>query len=210
MTADDELLARLDVWAAELATPFPQNEVIAEAASAIRSLQTQLEAEHGNKKISQDNADHWRAQYLDEHKAREEAEAENRLIDVWCAEHGGKISWAKAVQIAAIVTKQSDAERDRLLHMGDEDGSCEMCGRNAIQLQQRAEAAESRLAEMERDARLLDFLEQGAEWHISTDYETGEITLQSVDGNINDREYNNRGKGDTIRAAIESAQGRQG
>lgn len=52
-----------------------------------------------------------------------------RLIDAWCEDKGRKIPWAKAVQIVAIVTGQSDAERDRLLKMGDEDGSCEMCGR---------------------------------------------------------------------------------
>jgi hypothetical protein len=53
----------------------------------------------------------------------------SRLIDAWVVDKGRKIPWAKAVQIVAIVTKQSDAERDRLLRMGDEDGSCEMCGR---------------------------------------------------------------------------------
>ena len=53
----------------------------------------------------------------------------SRLIDAWCADKGKQIPWAKAIQIIAIVTKQSDDERDRLLRMGDEDGSCEMCGR---------------------------------------------------------------------------------
>lgn len=53
-----------------------------------------------------------------------------RLIDAWCADKGRQIPWAKAIQIVAIVTKQSDEERDRLLRMGDEDGSCEMCGRS--------------------------------------------------------------------------------
>ena len=56
-------------------------------------------------------------------------ELASRLIDVWCAEHERKISWAKAVQIIAIVTGQPDEERDRLLRMGDNDGACEMCGR---------------------------------------------------------------------------------
>lgn len=55
----------------------------------------------------------------------------SRLIDVWCADMGRKIPWAKAVQITAIVNRMSDGERDRLLRLGDEDGSCEMCGRNA-------------------------------------------------------------------------------
>lgn len=59
----------------------------------------------------------------------------SRLIDAWCADKGKQIPWAKAVQITAIVTRQSDTERDRLLHMGDDDGSCEMCGRNAIALE---------------------------------------------------------------------------
>ena len=52
-----------------------------------------------------------------------------RLIDAWCNDKGRKIPWAKAVQIVAIVTKQPDEERDRLLRLGDEDGSCGMCGR---------------------------------------------------------------------------------
>lgn len=54
----------------------------------------------------------------------------SRLIDAWCADKGKQIPWAKAVQIIAIVTKQADAERDKLLKMGDEDGSCGMCGRS--------------------------------------------------------------------------------
>lgn len=56
----------------------------------------------------------------------------SRLIDVWCADKGKQIPWAKAVQIVAIVTKQPDDERDRLLRLGEEDGSCGMCGRPAI------------------------------------------------------------------------------
>lgn len=64
-------------------------------------------------------------------KAAKDALA-SQLIDVWCADKGGRqIPWAKAVQIVAIVTKQPDAERDRLLHMDDEDGSCDKCGRSA-------------------------------------------------------------------------------
>lgn len=58
------------------------------------------------------------------------SEIASKLIDAWVVDKGKKIPWAKAVQIVAIVTKQSDAERDRLLRMGDEDGSCEMCGRS--------------------------------------------------------------------------------
>lgn len=53
----------------------------------------------------------------------------SRLIDAWCADKGKQIPWAKAIQIVAIVTKQTDDERDRLLKMGDEDGHCGMCGR---------------------------------------------------------------------------------
>jgi len=53
-----------------------------------------------------------------------------RLIDAWCAAYGRHIPWAKAVELISIVTKQPDAERDKLLRMGDEDGSCEMCGRS--------------------------------------------------------------------------------
>lgn len=65
---------------------------------------------------------------LEDEEAGRDALA-SHLIDVWVADKGRKIPWAKAVQIIAIVTKQSDAERDRLLRMGDEDGACEMCGR---------------------------------------------------------------------------------
>lgn len=54
----------------------------------------------------------------------------SRLIDAWCADKGKQIPWAKAIQIVAIVTKQSNDERDRLLRLGDEDGACEMCGRH--------------------------------------------------------------------------------
>jgi hypothetical protein len=48
----------------------------------------------------------------------------SRLIDAWCDSHGGRISWVKAIQITAIVTKMSDEERARMLALGD-DG-CEM------------------------------------------------------------------------------------
>lgn len=82
-----------------------------------------------------------------EARAEEDAAA-SRLIDAWVAEKGKKIPWAKAVQIVAIVTRQSDAERDRLLRMGDEDGSCGMCGRNDATIAD----LERKLAEAERDA----------------------------------------------------------
>lgn len=53
----------------------------------------------------------------------------SKLIDVWCAEHGGKISWRRCIEITAIVTRQPQAEVDRLLALGaDDDGRCEMCG----------------------------------------------------------------------------------
>ena len=93
----------------------------------------------------------------------------SRLIDAWCADKGRKIPWAKAIQIVAIVTKQPDAERDRLLRLGDEDGSCEMCGRNAItlesdltQLRAELEQAESRLREAQADA---ERLRGGLKWY---------------------------------------------
>lgn len=74
-----------------------------------------------------------------------------RLIDAWCADNGKKIPWAKAVQIIAIVTKQSDEERDRLLRMGDEDGSCEMCGRSAAIT---SSASAARAAALEEAAKI--------------------------------------------------------
>ena len=43
------------------------------------------------------------------------------LIDVWVSDKGKQIPWAKAVQIVAIVTKQTDEERDRLLRMDDDE-----------------------------------------------------------------------------------------
>lgn len=55
----------------------------------------------------------------------------SKLIDAWCAEHGGKISWRRCIEIVAIVTKQPQAEVDRLLALGaDDDGRCEMCGQS--------------------------------------------------------------------------------
>jgi hypothetical protein len=66
-----------------------------------------------------------------------------RLIDAWCADKGKQIPWAKAIQIVAIVTKQPDAERDRLLKMDDEDGACGKCGRSDAERDRlRAEKAE--------------------------------------------------------------------
>ena len=53
----------------------------------------------------------------------------SKLIDVWVADKGRKISWRRAIEIVAIVTKQPQAEIDRLLGLGaDDDGRCEMCG----------------------------------------------------------------------------------
>lgn len=72
----------------------------------------------------------------------------SRLIDAWCEDKGRKIPWAKVVQIVAIVTKQSDAERDRLLRMGEEDGSCEMCGRNAVALESDLTAANAEIEKL--------------------------------------------------------------
>ncbi len=68
----------------------------------------------------------------------------SHLIDVWCANHDGKIPWDKAVKISAIVTKMPDTERDRLLTYGNDDGA-------ATDAAQRKADAE-RIAELERDA----------------------------------------------------------
>lgn len=58
-----------------------------------------------------------------------EAELASKLIDAWCLDKGKQIPWAKAVEIVVIVTKQPQAERDRLLRLGEEnDGRCQMCG----------------------------------------------------------------------------------
>ncbi len=43
----------------------------------------------------------------------------SRLIDSWCETNSGQIPWAKAVEITAITTGMSDAERDRLLALND-------------------------------------------------------------------------------------------
>ena len=74
-----------------------------------------------------------------------------KLIDAWVSDKGKRIPWAKAIQIVAIVTKQPDAERDRLLRMGEDDGSCEMCGRNSIDLERDLATAQSDLSACERD-----------------------------------------------------------
>lgn len=44
----------------------------------------------------------------------------SRLIDAWCEAHGRPVSWAKAVQITAIITKISWLEKRRLLKLGDQ------------------------------------------------------------------------------------------
>lgn len=44
----------------------------------------------------------------------------SKLIDVWCASKG-QITWAKAIAITAIVTHMSEAERDRLLALGEKE-----------------------------------------------------------------------------------------
>jgi hypothetical protein len=57
-----------------------------------------------------------------------------------------------------------------------------------------------------KDAERLNHLESHCEWHIGIhDEEVGDIELQSVDGSCNDREYNTRGTGKTLRAAIDAA-----
>lgn len=40
-----------------------------------------------------------------------------RLIDAWCNEHGGKVSWKRCVEIIAIVTKMPEEEFKRLRDM---------------------------------------------------------------------------------------------
>jgi hypothetical protein len=94
-----------------------------------------------------------------------------RLIDAWVAEKGKQIPWAKAVQIVAIITKQSDDERDKLLHYGEEnDNKCEMCGCSKG-LRDKAESAERRATESD---------ERGNEWHRKLVEQIGENTrLQS-------------------------------
>lgn len=59
------------------------------------------------------------AQELDESEMSAPEALASRLIDVWIAEHNKQIPWATAVQIIAIVTKESDKMRDELLGFGD-------------------------------------------------------------------------------------------
>ena len=78
-----------------------------------------------------------------------------RLIDAWVAEKGRQIPWAKAVKIVAIVTKQTDEERNRLLHYGEEnDGKCEMCGCSKDS-RERAESAERKVGELQAEVTRL-------------------------------------------------------
>ena len=44
----------------------------------------------------------------------------SKLIDVWIASNGQRISWGRAVNIIAILKGLPDAERDRLLALDDE------------------------------------------------------------------------------------------
>jgi len=44
----------------------------------------------------------------------------SKLIDVWIANHGQRISWKRAVNIIAILKGLPDAERDRLLALDQE------------------------------------------------------------------------------------------
>lgn len=59
------------------------------------------------------------AQELDEGEMTAPEALASSLIDVWIAEHNRQIPWATAVQIIAIVTKESDEMRDELLGFGD-------------------------------------------------------------------------------------------
>ena len=45
---------------------------------------------------------------------------ESKLIDAWCLEHGGKISWHKAIEIVAILQHLSAEETHRMLQLDDE------------------------------------------------------------------------------------------
>lgn len=51
-----------------------------------------------------------------------------KLIDTWCATHGGQIPWEKAVEITAIATSMGSEERERLLAMADEDAPAAQSG----------------------------------------------------------------------------------
>lgn len=50
------------------------------------------------------------------------------MLHSWAQQHGKPVPWTKAVEITAIMTKMSDAERDKLLAMDDPDGpKCKTC-----------------------------------------------------------------------------------
>lgn len=48
------------------------------------------------------------------------------LIDAWCAEHNSQISWGKAIEIVAIVTKMPPLERSRLLTLDEPNIQAEL------------------------------------------------------------------------------------
>lgn len=70
-----ELLARLDVWAAERATPFPQCEVMSDAATVIREQAKELEAERDDNEATHQLLDMMSEKWETERKAREYAES---------------------------------------------------------------------------------------------------------------------------------------
>lgn len=57
--------------------------------------------------------------YAEGRKDEAEENEAGRLIDAWAAAHGKPVPWAKAVEIVAIVKKLPDAERSRLLALGE-------------------------------------------------------------------------------------------
>jgi hypothetical protein len=57
--------------------------------------------------------------YAEGRKDEAEEHDVGRLIDAWVAAHGKPMPWAKAVEIVVIAKKLPDAERARLLTLGE-------------------------------------------------------------------------------------------
>lgn len=117
----------------------------------------------------------------------------SKLIDAWCAEHGGKITWGKAIDITAIITKMDADERSRLLTLDEPDIQNELVAlRGSVkELEQQLEVARKALqfyADVDHKVSLSPWLQKDGWreelkakgfWHYFTDNDDVETWIET-------------------------------
>lgn len=84
-------------------------------------------------------------------------------------------------------------------HFGTDPGGTTIC---IADLRAHVDWLTKTIESQDADKKLLDWWEGHRNYEHGIDYDTGQVVMYQVTGSVNDREWNETGRGNTLRAAI--------